>query len=217
MLQNTSLDNKGKNVLSEAEYKTRLSEYNDRRANAGSYLFVLTQVTTSKNMSIKGPSIFKYSDNKYRYEDNLIKLVIEKTYTMFEFTLENKTTESFKINWDDVVFVDANNTSRRIIHKGIKYIDASKPQAPTIIAAGTILDDLLVPVENVKYSSYSGDWYTDDIIPRNSRAGAYPNGTTMKIVLPIEHSGKIYEYTLVFNVVWEYTDPSFREQYLLAQ
>lgn len=209
-----SSDNKGKNVLAESEYNSRLSEYNLRRATAGSYHFILAQVTAPKNVPTKESSILKYYDDKYRYEDSIMKLIIEKTYTTFEFSLENKTSGTFKINWDEVVFVDTKNSSQRVIHQGIRYADAAKSQAPTIIAPGTILEDLLVPTSNIRISSVSGEWIKDDIIPRNSREGAFPEGTRVKIILPIETAGKIYEYTLVYNLVWEYTDPTFREQFL---
>ena len=70
---------------------------------------------------------------------------IPKT-THFGFVLENKSENTIKIIWDEAIFIDAEEFSRKIVHSGIKYNDINSSQIPTVIAKDSKLRDAVFPI-----------------------------------------------------------------------
>ncbi|MFN3604176.1 MAG: hypothetical protein ACK4UJ_05670 [Leptonema sp. (in: bacteria)] len=62
----------------------------------------------------------------YEYEDENIKIIWKEANYSFPFELTNKSEFSIKILWDDVVFVDEDGVSKRIIHSDISLSDVNK-------------------------------------------------------------------------------------------
>lgn len=92
------------------------------------------------------------------------------------------------------------------MHSGVKYIDRNSSQPASVIPAGATLDDIIVPVDNVDYSEYTG-WYTSGLIPNyynsledyNQGAPEYV-GKTMKIMMPIYLEDVKNDYTFTFKI-----------------
>lgn len=145
-------------------------------------------------------------NSKYSFEDDLIKIIWLYTSKSFNFKLENKSDSSIKILWDEASYIDENSSSNRIIHSGVKYIDASKPQPPTIIIKKANLEDIIIPAKNVYFSSSS--WEVSNLFKKylyneeekESFLKENIDDKTVKILLPLEVEGVLNEYIFSFNV-----------------
>ena len=132
------------------------------------------------------------NETKNSYEDDFIKIIWLPALTKFSFTLENKSDNSIKIIWDEAVYIDEDNTSLKVTHSGVKYVDMEKAQPLTVIAKKTKINDLVKPVDNIHFSD---GWYT---LPLFSAEKS--DGKTVKILLPIQIQETINEYIFSFKI-----------------
>lgn len=145
---------------------------------------------------------------KYSYEDDMIEIVWLPLSTQFGFTLKNKTDHSIKIIWDEAVYVNHNGSSGRVMHSGVKYIDRSNPQPPTVVVKNANIDDMILPTDNIYYvSGKYGGWRTKPLFP--NRASNQEEltkltqeyiGKEVKVLLPLEIQETINEYIFTFKV-----------------
>lgn len=152
---------------------------------------------------------FKDGDiSKYRYEDDYIDIVWFVYPTQFNFELKNKTNHTFKINWDDVSYVDINGQTGRVMHAGIKYTDRHSSMAPTTIPRNAKISDIILPSDNVYFvSGEYGGWRESTLIPssyssdaeRNAGAPLYV-GKKMLILMPIIIENVQNDYVFEFTV-----------------
>ena len=106
------------------------------------------------------------------YSDELIAVKFQITDTSIAFTMKNLTSDSIKIIWDEVSFVQ-NGSAQKVMHVGVKYTDRNNSQPPTVIPPEISIDENLIPVNNVywregyysQYSSSPGGWEENDILP----------------------------------------------------
>ena len=155
--------------------------------------------------------VVNFDDNgisKYRYEDDYINIVWYVGAKQFNFTLNNKSGHSLKINWDDISFVDITGQVGRVMHSGVKYNERNNSQPATTVPKGASLSDLLLPTENVYYvSGQYGGWRERYLIPCvyktsedfNKEASSYV-GKTMTIMMPIMIENVQNDYTFTFNI-----------------
>lgn len=147
-------------------------------------------------------------ENKYVYEDDLIKVLWLPLTSQFSFTLENKTSHSIKLIWDETVYVDENGASSRVLHSGVKYIDRNNSQPSSIVIKKGRIDDVIVPTDNIYYvSGQYGGWRTEPLFENSAYTEEELNsliekniGKTVKIYLPIEIKGVMNEYIFSFVV-----------------
>jgi hypothetical protein len=69
--------------------------------------------------------------------------------TEISFRLRNKTKGPLTIFWDSSRYVTETGTTRRIFHKGVRVRDRYDYQPPTVVSADGVLNDHVVPSENV--------------------------------------------------------------------
>lgn len=131
------------------------------------------------------------NETKNSYEDDFIKIIWLPALTKFSFTLENKSDNSIKIIWDEAVYIDEDNSSHKVMHSGVKYVDGEKAQPLTVIAKKTKINDLVAPVDN---SYYSDGWINLSLFSVQSA------GKTVKILLPIQIQETINEYIFSFKI-----------------
>jgi hypothetical protein len=142
------------------------------------------------------------------YQDSIIQIKWTYTATAFEFTMLNKTNKSLKVLWEESAYIDENGESKRVFHKGVKYIDRSQTQPSTTVIRGSVLSDLVAPVDKVNYmSGQYGGWYTRPLFEVNSwtTSGAKEvedkiRGKTVSILLPIVYEGRTREFIFNFLV-----------------
>lgn len=177
----------------------------------GRYHYILSKIEKPKNPSIRyGEHQEVKTDNnvsKYLYEDNVISILWYGDKTQFVFSLKNKSTHSLKIVWDEAAFINNKNESSRVIHKGVRYIDANKSQASTIIPKGTELNDIIAPVDRIRYID---EYFLVEMVEGGFRYDPSLEGAHVKVLLPIEIQGVINEYIFTFEMHWEYDYPDLQ-------
>ena len=146
--------------------------------------------------------------SKYRYEDDYINIVWYVGLKQFNFTLNNKSGHSLKINWDDISFVDTYGQVGRVMHSGVKYTERNNSQPATTVPKGASISDILLPTENVYFvSGQYGGWRENYLLPcvyqtpEAFNAGASSLvGKTMTIMMPIMIENVQNDYTFTFNI-----------------
>lgn len=174
--------------------------------------------TIKEYMGIESPSNAKvgtfkkpdkdaiYSKRFYEYIDDIIDINIRTANTEFVFNIKNVSDGTIKIIWDDAVFVDVDGTTQRIMHKGTKYSERNNSQVPTSIIKGTSIDDIACPVGKVYYDD---DWKAHPLYGDKYMEMDYSiyDGKSIRLMLPIQYNGNIYEYLFIVNLKYEYSHP----------
>lgn len=167
--------------------------------------FLLPLIALIGCVTMGGSRFETQFDKSSKAEDSLGKLTI----TSFEarrlnINFKNKSSSTSKIIWDEVVIVDANNSPRKIMHNGVKYINAGQTMTPSIVPANGEINDFLAYADGVTPIG-NGDWLEDLILPC-SQAGQICSpdqyyGKTISVIFPVENNGKKIEYTAKFNLL----------------
>ena len=178
----------------------------------GRYIFSLTEVELPIDSSERysDVSIVKLEGDKYQFEDSLVLFKWHVLRDRFAFSLTNKTDNSMKIVWDEASYIDANGSSHRVMHSGVKYNDRNLSQPPTIVARRASIEDQVVPTNNVEWfamGQYS-KWIVLPLIQTHAASSAAeleslmsPNlGKVLHVLLPIEIKGEVNEYLFRFEV-----------------
>jgi len=157
---------------------------------------------------------------KYSFTDSLMSIIWSfegepylgtnfLQYKQVAFHLQNNTTHSIKIKWDDSAFVTPNGVSHRILHSGIKYSNADNPMPPTIIVRKGMVDDMIVPVDNISFESGQfGGWKITpylETVEFESQTLAEDSAKELvdksyQVLLSLEIEGIQNDYIFVFNI-----------------
>ncbi len=158
-------------------------------------------VNATRNESVMDKNI----NSDLYYKDEILNIVWRIDRNKLNFTLKNNASGSIKVLWDDMAFVGINGESHRVIHKGIKYSEKEKEQAPVIVPRNTELHDLLIPSDNIYYKKTTERWAAypfiiDTLYSPEDEASQRPDGLKIQILLPIIVNEKRYEYQFVFEI-----------------
>ena len=193
--------------ITEEEYNKIVATNIANHKLAGNYYYTLSKVIKPSNKSIRYGKIEERQSDSYFYEDNVISIFIVGGSKQFEFSLTNKMTNSIKIIWDEASFVDADNLVSKVVHKGVRFIDATNSLPATTIPSGASISELIAPTNRIKYSD---GWYQQSIISSNKSDDPNVVGKTVKILLPIEVNGVVNEYVFCFTIGWKFTYPEYQ-------
>ncbi len=160
-------------------------------------------VNVSRDESVMNNNIC--SDVPTSYKDELIFVSWKIDRNRINLSVKNNASGSIKILWDDMAFVGLNNDSHRIIHKGVKYSEKEKEQAPSIVARNTELIDVIIPADNIYFKESWKKWcaypfVNDFLYSPEDEASQRPDGKKIQVLLPIIISEKRYEYQFVFEI-----------------
>jgi hypothetical protein len=160
-------------------------------------------ITYDKDLMIEeeSDSIF------YHYEDGLIDIRWYPESKGFFFELLNKSEQTIKINWDEVVYIDEKGRTNRVVHNGVNYTETDDIQVPSIIPKGATLEDFVMPAENAYYvSGQYGGWKIESLFERRSTIRSFEKirnqykDKTVKLIIPIVQNVNVKEYTFVFVI-----------------
>lgn len=194
--------------ITEEEYNKIVATNIANHKSAGNYYYTLSKVIKPSNKSIRYGKIEERQSDSYFYEDNVISIFIVGGSKQFEFSLTNKMTNSIKIIWDEASFVDADNLVSKVVHKGVRFMDATNSLPATTIPSGASISELIAPTNRIKYSD---GWYQQSIISSNKSDDHNVVGKTVKILLPIEVNGVVNEYVFCFTIGWKFTYPEYQD------
>lgn len=148
------------------------------------------------------------------YEDNDLKITFSVGTKEIDFEVFNKTDKSVKIIWDETSFIPYGE-GKKIMHKGVKYVDRNAAQVPTAIPSKTTWSDMVVPTDNIyykqgyysQYVSNPGGWETTDLWissdfnkPETEAVVMKLKGLKYRLVMPMEVNGVKKEYTFNFEI-----------------
>lgn len=134
---------------------------------------------------------------KYSFEDDLVSILWYPTPTTVHFLLTNKTEHSIKIIWDEAAFVMPSGESRRILHSGVKYSEASDSHPPSVIAAHGYLEDAVVSSDQCYFQGY---WREMPFLPDDASKAPMFRGKEFRVLLPLQIEGVTNEYTFTFVI-----------------
>lgn len=142
-------------------------------------------------------------------EDSLVTITCSVNMSSLSLLISNKTNNTIKVIWDEMLYVDHNNVSGRIMHNGVRYIDRNMSQLPTLIAPGTWLIDDIVPTDNIYFvTGQYGGWRTLRLFPEAKEV--FTNNDSVlppviidkdvKLILPLMIDNVVYRYSIVFYI-----------------
>ena len=163
------------------------------------------------------------SSDKYRYifEDDMVRVLWLVSGRNISFSIQNKTDHSIKIPWDEAAYIDSKGSSHRVMHSGVKYTDRQSPQAPSIIARKTSIEDIVFPKDYVYWKEggrYSaGSWEEIPFFVSSDFHGTYVTGDyltftsfeqaaksnikkSVQVLLPLQIEDVINDYIFTFVV-----------------
>jgi len=204
-----------------SDYSPKLSS----TVYSAQYSFSLSNVERPEKASQRygQQKIDTLSQKQYHFyfEDDLVRVLWSVSSNNISFYLQNKTEHSIKIPWDEAAFIDENGSSHRVMHSGVKYNDREQPQAPSIIARKSSIEDLAFPTDYVEWkegSEYtSGKWDEKSFFPdfdyhSKYSSGTYPSfesfdqiaksnvGKTLQVLLPLQIEDVVNDYIFSFKV-----------------
>ena len=143
--------------------------------------------------------------DSYIYEDDYIQIEWYVKRPVFHFSLRNKSDYTIKLNWDDMTFVDVDGKISKVMHQGVKYNERENSQVATNIPKGAMLEDLILPTQNVEF--LNSQWEEKPLLvssfnsedAMNAAASIY-QGKSMKILMPIEIQNTRNDYTFEFKI-----------------
>ncbi len=128
------------------------------------------------------------------YEDALMRILFSTGAKSICFSVINKTDRSIKIIWDESAYIDENKSSHRVMHAGVRYISRDEPQTPSVVPAGSKLEETIYPTDSFYYDSAHG-WRQKIWFPIN------PLGKKIGVLLAVQAERVTNQYTFIFRIV----------------
>ena len=171
--------------------------------------FVGTKYKLEKVNSTSERSSMGYSDNNM-YIDEYISITPVVSNPLISLQVKNLHNSSIKILWNETSYVDYTGKAHRIVHKGINPTDKEISHIPTIIPAGSHIEDTVAPIDCITFDEEH--WITTPVndyenYKFNKREQAEslaeecqknPNISQCQLLLTLEIDGEKVEYTLNF-------------------
>lgn len=132
------------------------------------------------------------------YRDDRIEVVFVGTVIpgmtkQLEFELWNLSGGTARILWDQAAFISADGAASRVLHAGVRFIEAGQALPPTTIPPGARVREVAAPADRVRWIGSA--WYQEPIV------GAKDSGKTVGLLLPIEFADGVHkEYHFQFRV-----------------
>ncbi|KGN75979.1 hypothetical protein HQ40_04060 [Porphyromonas gulae] len=138
------------------------------------------------------------------FRDETLSIDWGQGLQQFDFELHNNTAGTIRINWEKSTYVDITGEAKRIIHKGVKFVDMSKAIPSSNIAPRTKLTDIVLPTD---YVVYSYGWIQKNILSYNfantnvaMEQWCLVKGKKIQIILAIEDKQATREYAFTFVI-----------------
>lgn len=131
------------------------------------------------------------------YADELIRLTAVPLRGTFALELENRSSQTIQLPWDEAAYVGPDGYSSRVVKGETRQLFDQQNQTPTVIPRGARVLVTAVPLTLVDASAF-GPSYTDFVTA--TRPASAWEGQTIRLLLPISVEGVINEYTLTFTL-----------------
>jgi len=133
------------------------------------------------------------------YSDSTLSIAFIVSKSEIAFRLENKSDQSITIDWNSTSYVDTKGSTRRVIHKGVRYSQRDQPMASTTIPPNANTEDIIHPTNRISYDDYSNDWTRELIFPNGAPASLLV-GEDFGIYMPMKIGSKSKDYNFQFTI-----------------
>lgn len=135
------------------------------------------------------------TNDSLNFIDDNMSISWSSGQSQLDFVLENRTDQTMRIPWDEVVYVDESGVSNRVMHAGVKFINRDQSMPPSILVKGGKLDDTIIPSSNVYYESGRyGGWRQSALFTAASV------GKQIRVLMPMVIGEKKHEYLFTFLI-----------------
>lgn len=141
------------------------------------------------------------------YIDDDIAIDWSYTYkSKLNFKLKNLSDNKIKVIWDEVVYVNPDGSTDRVMHAGVKYVNRNESQPPTVIPVGSFIEDAIIPTSVVSFVAYVG-WAEGSLfnVSSDKKTSKWQlentYGKNVKVIMPIEIGDNVADYTFTFTVL----------------
>lgn len=116
----------------------------------------------------------------------------------------NKSAAPAEVQWDETSYVAPDGVRQRTRRQGGPFKTIDEPQAPTVIAPGAKIADMLVPVASLYQSA--GHWRFRPLLPTRVEMGKETDvlkalqGRTLQASLAITQAAVLRRYTATFAI-----------------
>jgi uncharacterized protein YcfL len=171
-----------------------------------SFLFVGCSAQNASNPVLQFALKNNSEDSKLLFEDEKIKIkfsfekeFLTKNINTLNFELKNKTELTMKLLWEQVTYIDTNGRAQSVLKSGVRFIERDRAIPPTTIPSNSMINDLIIPKENVNWNHISGSWIQEPLL-KNKKIY---DGKTIRLLIPLEIEEEIIEYNFIFKISYE--------------
>lgn len=129
------------------------------------------------------------------YEDDIAEFVFSPSHDRIGFTIENKTNDPLKIDWEKSAYIDPDGVSHRIIHRGVKLVERAQAEEPTTIPPLTQVDEFAYPADEVAWVEDLREWKEPELFPASGS-----EGRTFSLSLTVMSGADRKDYVFRFQI-----------------
>jgi hypothetical protein len=118
--------------------------------------FFLFSCSSTKYYSYKLMMERPVLSDRLVYENDTMSVTFKFVPSGIGFSIFNKlSNDGLRLNWDELS-MSINGKAQRVVHKETGAYKINEVQPPTTIPPKTILEDQIVPSDNINYTYYAG-------------------------------------------------------------
>lgn len=154
---------------------------------------------------VKGVKRGTSFNDLYLYDDALIHAAWTIAPDSLGVTLTNKSRTQIGVVWDRAAYLDLDGVSHPVIHRGIKLAARNEPPRATVLAAGAVLEDEVLPLDYIRWAA--SDWTVSNLFPAPTMVNAASDdakrvqalkGRKIGVLLPLAVGGETVDYLFSF-------------------
>jgi hypothetical protein len=147
---------------------------------------------------------YRFTFDGELHDQQGIAIAARPTYEGIGVRIQNKTTGTVRVAWDECAFVDVERQSHRVIHKGVRFSVRDQAQLPTLIPSAALIREVLVATDHVSYEEGGSgrQWLIRDHLPRGESARlAVGKAIALHLTL-LGDDGRRIPVTLEMTIRW---------------
>jgi hypothetical protein len=134
---------------------------------------------------------------EYTYQDSFIQIGLVLTNTRFAFKMKNLLPDTLFVDWEKAKYINQHGDTLRVIHNGVDLAQRTRPQDTTFLAPGTLLEDFLLPVDNIIDEPTNFSLWKINYLFYEKRDNV---GQKVSVILPLETKEGEKRYHFLFVI-----------------
>lgn len=172
--------------------------------------FAIRNIRDGETISVKLDKIIRHSlkhrmlspvkSDEFSFRDKIISISFLIEEKAFQMNIENLTSYTLKILWDQSEYSDYSGRRHRLMHAGVKYQDRNNPIPAQILPPRGAIQQAVMPVNSVAYSQEKRAYELKLLFPTDNEAAPELRGRTYYLFIPIELDRQIIPYQFRFEI-----------------